>query len=208
VAGIRGVIFDFGGVITENFDPDTARAYELELGLEPDTLAAAIFDCEPWLEVSQGRISEELYRERFGAGLPRPVPAERLAALWRFVFDLTGIRPGARELIAATRARGFRVALLSNERLSLRATLERWDLAPLFDCIVISAEVGMRKPDPAIYRHAAEGLALPAGTCVFIDDREGNVLAAREVGMHALRFESLEQLRPALDGLLSQHPAC
>jgi putative hydrolase of the HAD superfamily len=113
-----------------------------------------------------------------------------------------------RELIAETRARGFRVALLSNERLSLRARLEHWDLASLFDYIVISAEVGMRKPDPAIYRRAAEGLALPAETCVFIDDREGNVLAAREVGMHALRFESIEQLRPALDGLLSRHAAC
>jgi putative hydrolase of the HAD superfamily len=124
------------------------------------------------------------------------------------VFELTGVRAGMRELIAETRARGFRVALLSNERRSLRATLERWDLAPLFDCIVISAEVGMRKPDPAIFYHAAEGLALPAGTCVFIDDREGNVLAAREVGMHALRFESIEQLRPALNGLLSQHAAC
>lgn len=205
---IRGVIFDFGGVLSENFDPDTARVYEQELGLEPNTLEAALFDCEPWLEVSQGRISEELYWERFGAGLPRPVPPERLAALWKFVFELTGIRAGMRELIAQTRARGFRVALLSNERLSLRATLERWDLVPLFDSIVISAEVGMRKPDLAIFRRAAEGLALPAGTCVFIDDREGNVLAAREVGMHALRFESLEQLRPALDGLLSQRAAC
>jgi putative hydrolase of the HAD superfamily len=208
VEGIRGVIFDFGGVISENFDPVTARAHEQELGIEPNTLEAALFDCEPWLEVSQGRISEELYRARFGAGLPRPVSPERLAALWKFVFELTGIRPGVPELIAETRARGLRVALLSNERLSLRTTLERWHLAPLFDCIVISAEVGMRKPDPAIYRHAAEGLALPAGTCVFIDDREGNVLAAREVGMHALRFESLDQLRAALDGLLSQHAAC
>jgi putative hydrolase of the HAD superfamily len=208
VDGIRGVVFDFGGVLSENFDPGTARAYELELGLEPDTLAAAIFDCEPWLEVSQGRISEALYRERFGAGLPHPVSPERLAALWKFVFELTGIRAGMPELIAETRARGFRVALLSNERPSLRTTLERWDLASLFDYIVISAEVGMRKPDPAIYRRAAEGLALPAETCVFIDDREGNVLAAREVGMHALRFESIEQLRPALDGLLSRHAAC
>jgi putative hydrolase of the HAD superfamily len=208
VEGIRGVIFDFGGVLSETFDPDTARAYEQELGLEPSTLEAALFDCEPWLEVSQGRISEELYRERFGAGLPRPVPPERLAALWKFVFELTGIRAGMRELIAETRARGFRVALLSNERRSLRATLERWDLAPLFDCIVISAEVGLRKPDPAIFRHAAQGLALPTETCLFVDDREGNVLAAREVGMHALRFESIEQLRPALDGLLSQRAAC
>jgi putative hydrolase of the HAD superfamily len=58
---------------------------------------------------------------------------------------------------------------------------DRWD--GLFDAIVISGEVGMRKPEPSIFRHALGLLALEAAECVFIDDIEANVAAARSLGL-------------------------
>jgi putative hydrolase of the HAD superfamily len=96
-----------------------------------------------------------------------------------------------REFTQELRSRGLKLALLSNAGLSLRAVLQAWELVPLFDCVVISAEVGMRKPDPAIYRHASDCLEIPPEACLFVDDREGNVNAALELGMHAVRFESV-----------------
>jgi putative hydrolase of the HAD superfamily len=74
-----------------------------------------------------------------------------------------------------------RTALLSN---SWGVTSYPVHLFPeLFDAVVISADVGMRKPEERIFRHAAQLLGLPLGECVFVDDLEANVLAAEALGM-------------------------
>ncbi len=65
-------------------------------------------------------------------------------------------------------------------------------MAEHFDDVVISAEVGLRKPDPAIFRLAAERLAVPASGCVFVDDLDLNVAAARELGMTAIHHDGDE----------------
>ena len=79
----------------------------------------------------------------------------------------------------------YRCSILSNADVSLRGRLEgELALHHLFDDIVVSAEVGMAKPTPAIFRLAAERLGLPPAACVFVDDWDKNVEAAREVGMH------------------------
>jgi putative hydrolase of the HAD superfamily len=61
-----------------------------------------------------------------------------------------------------------------------------------FDDVISSADVGLAKPDHAIYRLAAERLGLPVEECLFIDDTERNVVAAREVGMAAIHFRIYE----------------
>ena len=83
--------------------------------------------------------------------------------------------------VRAARAAGVRTGLLSNSW-----TLAHYDqrlLAELFDAWVISAEVGMRKPDPAIYALAAERMGLPPEVIVFVDDLPGNLKPARALGM-------------------------
>ncbi len=200
---VQGVIIDFGGVFTDVLDRRQAEQFEDEVGLERGGLESALFNDDAWLEVSQGKISDAEYWERVCAGFPRPASPERAAALWAFVFEATGLRPGLRELVAELKQRGLRLALLSNDRSTLRGRLDGWGLTPLFDCVVVSAEVGMRKPDAAIYRHAADCLALPPEACLFVDDWDGNVAAARALGMQAVRFESLPQLRASLAGLLT-----
>ncbi len=202
-AAISAVIIDFGGVFTDALEPAKAQQFEQEFGLQPGTLEEALFGGQLWEDVSQGKIGEAAYWEGLCASFPRPAVGARAAALWSFVFDVTGLRPEMREFTQELRSRGLKLALLSNAGLSLRAVLQTWELVPLFDCVVISAEVGMRKPDPAIFRHAADCLEVPAASCLFVDDREGNVNAALELGMQAIRFESLPQLRAALDGLLA-----
>lgn len=89
--------------------------------------------------------------------------------------------PAMYQLISELRGKGVRTALLSN---SWGPTgYARQDFPHLFDAVVISGEVGMRKPEPRIFRHAAELLGVPPEQCVFVDDLEANVKAAATVGM-------------------------
>ena len=98
----------------------------------------------------------------------------------------------------------YRCSILSNADLSLRERL-KGDLAMdhLFDDIVVSAEVGMAKPRPEIFRLAADRLGLPPDACVFVDDWDKNVEAARAVGMQAVlhRVDQGHDLRAQLAAL-------
>jgi putative hydrolase of the HAD superfamily len=183
MADRRGLIVDYGGVLTtdvfasfrafceaEGLDPDAVRdrfrsdpeARELLSGLETGALAVAEFEPRfaALLEVS----SERLIGRLFGAMEPDEAMLE-------------GVRDARR--------RGIRTGLLSNswgDALAYDDAL----LEELFDAWVISSEVGLRKPDPAIYELVAERLGLPPAACVFVDDLPGNLKPARALGMATL----------------------
>jgi len=94
------------------------------------------------------------------------------------------------------REAGMKTGLLSNIHPAMIAYLrENFDWLELFDFKTFSAEVRLIKPDRAIYEHTLRGLEVAAGEALFVDDREINVQAARELGICGLRFRSVEQLR-------------
>jgi putative hydrolase of the HAD superfamily len=97
---------------------------------------------------------------------------------------------------------GIGRAILSNMPADVLAGLRREHGAWLrgFTAAVFSCEVGTIKPEPAIFEHALQLLGVPAGRVLFIDDVEPNVAAAKRLGLHAIRFESADQLRRVLDG--------
>ena len=108
--------------------------------------------------------------------------------------------------IRALRAEGYRVGLVTNNvREGSAAWRAKIPVDDLFDVVIDSSEVGMRKPNPAIYHLALEQLGVtdPA-TAVFIDDALGNVEGARRAGLHALHFEETEATLLALDELLAR----
>jgi epoxide hydrolase-like predicted phosphatase len=176
----HGLIVDYGGVLTtdvfasfrafcdaEGLPPETVRdrfrsdpeARDLLAGLETGELDAAEF--EPRFAALLEVESERLIQRLFGA----MAPDEAMLG-------------GVREL----RAGGTPTALLSNswgDALGYDRTL----LEELFDAWVISSEVGLRKPDPAVYELAAERLGLAPDACVFVDDLPGNLKPARALGM-------------------------
>lgn len=97
----------------------------------------------------------------------------------------------------------YKMALLSNiGKGSLKRRFSDSELAELFDVVVPSAEVGMMKPDHEIYEYTARQLGVVPEECVFIDDRENYVTAAREVGMQGIVFTSAAQLRSDLELIL------
>jgi putative hydrolase of the HAD superfamily len=107
------------------------------------------------------------------------------------------------DLLRSLRGR-YRTALLSNAWDDLRQILiNRWGITDAFDEIIISAEVGLAKPDPAIYHLAAQRLGVEPQQAVFVDDMLRNVHAAREQGMHAIQFIDSQQTRLDLMALLN-----
>jgi putative hydrolase of the HAD superfamily len=97
----------------------------------------------------------------------------------------------------------YRTAMLTNAPSHVRIAInEEFHIADAFHLIVISAEVGLMKPDPAIYRLTLERLGFEPYEAVFIDDVSENVEGARQVGMHAILFKNTEQTRTDLQSLL------
>jgi putative hydrolase of the HAD superfamily len=97
---------------------------------------------------------------------------------------------------------GIKTGLLSNMHTAMITHLRgNFDWLDLFDFITFSAEVRLIKPDAAIYHHALRGLGARAEETLFVDDREINVKAARDLGIHAVQFRSVEQLRKDLSAM-------
>jgi putative hydrolase of the HAD superfamily len=174
------LLVDFGGVLTTNvFDAfaDFCRAE----GLAPDTVRDR-FMTDPEArdllgDLETGRIDEAEFEPRFAALLG----VERAEGLIDRLFAGMVPEPAMLDAVRAARRGGVRTGLLSNswgqERYD-RATLEE-----LFDAVVISGEVGMRKPSPEIYALAAERLGREPERIVFVDDLPGNLKPARKIGM-------------------------
>lgn len=104
--------------------------------------------------------------------------------------------------VQAWRADGVPVSALSNSWSSEAAIQARPEFAGLFDHVLSSRDVGLTKPDPAIYRLSLERLGIAAGEAVFVDDTLGHVEAARALGMHGVHFQDTRQAVKEIDGLL------
>jgi epoxide hydrolase-like predicted phosphatase len=107
--------------------------------------------------------------------------------------------------VLGARRGGVRTGLLSNSWGSGGYPRDRF--VELFDVLVISGEVGLRKPDPAIYALAAQRLGVPAGECVFVDDLDVNVRAAEAAGMHGIWHRSTDDTVAELAEVLGLQPA-
>jgi putative hydrolase of the HAD superfamily len=110
--------------------------------------------------------------------------------------------PTMLEWVNDLRTAGIKTGLLSNmpwDLVNYVRTHCRW--MESFTFKTLSAEVGLIKPDPAIYEHSLLGLGVSAEEALFVDDRENNIGAARALGMHAIRFRSMAQLSEDLTAL-------
>ena len=183
---MRGVIFDFGGVLWD-MRWDVARDLDRTHGLPRSSVFETLYRNETWGAIERGRGDRQAWLEaahhaleaRAGRVLP-PLHEE-----WR--LSQRAIEPNL-QLVRDLHG-SHKLGILSNADVSLRGRLEgEIGIHALFDDIVCSAEVGMAKPEPGIYTLAAERLGLPPGQCVFVDDLDTNVEAARGVGMQAVLF--------------------
>lgn len=206
---LKGLVVDWGGVLTEPLD-SAIRAWADLDGVDFEHYVEVM---RSWLGPHQGKLA----RDNPVAALERgeiEVPhfegqlARRLSevagrevsphGLLQRMFDQFVHAPAMSGLVLRARRAGLRTGLLSNSW-GNEYPREGWD--EMFDAIVISGEVGMRKPEPEIFAHVLELLGLTAGETVFVDDLDHNVTAARELGIVGVHHTSYESTASELESL-------
>ena len=175
---LRGLLVDFGGVLTSDVFASFEAFCRAE-GLEPNTVRDRFMGDPAARELlgdlETGKLTEAEFEPRFAAVLG-VAPDGLIDGLFAGMAPDTAMV----EAVRAAKRAGVRTGLLSNSWGADR--YDRDTIPDLFDATVISGEVGVRKPDPAIYELAAEALALPAAQIVFVDDLRGNLKPARALG--------------------------
>jgi putative hydrolase of the HAD superfamily len=209
---IRAVISDFGGVLTNRLI-EAFAAFQDETGISTEELGrgmqrVAERDGEyPLFRLERGEISEPDFLEDLSWGLEAELGHRpKLHRFREIYFEALHPNDPMLDLMRELRDRGLRMAILTN---NVREWEELWrsklPLDEIFELVVDSAWVGMRKPDHKIYLLTIDRLGdgLVPAECLFVDDNQLNVEAARELGMTAVQFHSNEQaigeIRIALD---------
>jgi putative hydrolase of the HAD superfamily len=196
--GYRGLLIDYGGVLTTNLFESFRSFCELE-GLAPEEIGRLFREDRQCRELLIGLETGALPEEEF-----EPQFASRLGVSGTDLIDrlFAGSAPDERMLEALRRARraGVRTGLISNSWGTRR--YDRAQLAELFDGVVLSGEVGLRKPAPEIYELGAQRIGIEPEECVFVDDLPFNLTPAADLGMATVHHLRAEQTIPELERLL------
>lgn len=198
---IRAALFDAGGVLVRNEDLSAHRKWEALLGVGDGQLHNFLFSSADADRAFVGQISED---ELFGRVAERlRLDAAQRAELMRDFW--AGERVDARllDFIRALRPR-YKTALISNAWSRARESFARQGILDVMDAVVISAEVGLMKPDPRIYQLAAARLQVAPGECLFVDDKAENLAGASAAGMRPLQFHDTDQCIHDIQTLLAQ----
>jgi putative hydrolase of the HAD superfamily len=211
---IGAVVCDFGGVLTSPL-AGSFRAFCEQSGIPLEVIGAALAaigerdGLHPLHELECGRVAEADFLARVAAQLA--VALDREIEMHDFTRRyFAGLTPNAPmiELMASLRDEGYRMACLTN---NVREWEPLWRaLVPvdeIFELVVDSAFVGMRKPDPEIYELTVQRLGMRAEQCLFVDDLEHNCDAARAAGMHAVVYRELEQTITEIRAALRSAPS-
>lgn len=198
---IEVVVSDFGGVLTSPL-MNAFLAVQNDIGVSMEHLAEVMKlindeeDMHPLFELECGRISEASFLKKVELGLQEAYGMTvSLHGFRNSYFDALHPNQPMIELMRDLKVSGYRMALLTNN-------VKEWEphwraklpVDEIFELIVDSAFVGLRKPEHAIYELLLERLGgVEASSCVFIDDVEVNCKAAEELGMAAVHFQETDQ---------------
>lgn len=196
--GLRAVVFDFGMVLSGH--PDAAAHAEMVriTGLTVDR-----FETLYWadrLDFDAGKLSGITFWQKLvhDAGLQlEPGAVEALSSL--DALHWTTENPVMLAWQSKLKEHGLLTAILSNMGDTVLASVEReFDWVNRFDVLIWSFQLGMVKPDPAIYEYLLKKLGTKPEETLFLDDKQVNVDAARALGIRALEFSTVERLREDL----------
>lgn len=185
---IQAIVFDMGNVLaSEGWGRLRLAEFDKLLGWEPGTLLRRMCSGPIWEAYSTGALSPEAYWAQVGAPLQDRLPSDFV----KFRDNFYGAELDRTMVDLAWRLRKhYRIALLSNATPLLSdGLLQDPLLQGLFHLQIISAQVGMRKPDPAIFHYTAQALDLPLSACVLIDDKLRNTRAAQAQGMQVIQHK-------------------
>jgi putative hydrolase of the HAD superfamily len=199
------VLCDIDGVLRHWPAPESI---ERDLGLPAGCLHDAAFDAARLDPALTGAADDGEWRATMTVYLADRCGSDEVARsavdAWSALVPTVDAEVVA--LLRAVRA-VIPVALVSNATTRLEEDLARLGLADVADTVVNSARVGVAKPDERIYRIAAERVGATVERCLFVDDREENVVAARRLGMAGCHFRTVDDLRAALAPLIGAQDA-
>lgn len=206
---LRAVIFDYGEVLCHP-DPAAHRALLQIAGLDDAT-----FEKHYWSDrhdYDLGRFEGPVFWSRLGKETNRAfTPAQIQSLIEHDVLQWTSLLDERMLAWAASlQDAGFATAILSNMPFEIdRCMRQEFGWLAHFTHLTFSCELGIAKPDPAIYTFTCEQLRVRPEEALFLDDKQINVEAAERVGLHAIRFQNVDQLRTDLArrALLQQLPA-
>ena len=196
------LLCDLDGVV-RFYDHTEVNRLERAAGLAEGSTMRVAFAPHNDLPLLLGRTSRQQWAEAIVCDLVEAglTPSQAKALAGEFVTVPSRVDPTVVDLLRQARER-CTLVLVTNATTWLDEDLAELGVADLADHVVNSSRVGVAKPDPRIYRIAAERAAAPAERCLFVDDRQENVDAARACGMSGLHFREPADLRAALSPLI------
>jgi len=200
MAEIEAIVSDFGGVLTTPL-MESFAAFQDQSGIKTEHLGTAMASIaerdgdNPLYRLERGEITEVAFLEVLSEGL-EPLLGHRpeLHQFREIYFEALNANEPMIELMRELKAGGYRMAMLTN---NVREWEPVWrSMLPvdeIFETVVDSGFVGVRKPEGRIYEMVTERLSLPAEACLFVDDVEVNCSGAERAGMSAVHFRDNEQ---------------
>ncbi|MEO8607346.1 MAG: HAD family phosphatase [Chloroflexota bacterium] len=197
----RAIIFDFGGVFMKTLDYRPRHAWDERLGLAHGSIEKIVHGSPSWQAAQLGNITVEAYWA--DVGLQLGLDSNALETLKLDFFSGDQLDDALVDYARSLRKRGHIVALLSNDGPTLSEKLAVLGISDVFDPLIISANIGVMKPDPQAYEAVLDHIKYPSDNAIFIDDMPANIAGARNLGIHAIHYTTTPMLQIALETLLS-----
>jgi epoxide hydrolase-like predicted phosphatase len=203
---MRGLIVDWGGVLTMPI-PTAIGGWLKASGVDHNHYGEVVRrwveplpgEISPVHRLERGELAVEDFEHLLSTALAREgSTVEARGLVGRMFADLAIYEASMTSLVTRARAAGIRTALLSN---SWGNDYDRSDWHAMFDIVVISGEVGMRKPEPGIFELVLDRMGLPADECVFIDDMAHNIVAAEQAGLVGIVHRTFDETVVELQAL-------
>ena len=192
---IEAIVLDLDGVI-RHFDPEHRLEVERRHGLATDALWTAAFAPERVQPMVTGRITRAEWTERVGLA----VGSQEAAREW--LAHQGSIDQEVLAIVDQLRGDGYPVSILTNGTDTIPAELDEAGIRHRFDHLFNTSEIGVAKPDPAVFAHVCRTLTVEPEQVFFTDDSAGNVAGAERFGLVARHFRDAAGLRADLDRLL------
>jgi putative hydrolase of the HAD superfamily len=198
---IRAVILDYGMVLCQPPTPEEIGRMVSLLRVDADRFSQLWGHNRDLYD--RGDISPERYWSQLAEAARVKLMPEQLEQLCRWDIEMWAHENSVMvEWAREVRSSGIKTAILSNMHRDMIAyARENFAWLSAFDHLTFSADVRLVKPEPAIYEHSLRGVGVAAPEALFVDDREANVHGARRLGMSAIQFQSMAQLRDELKQL-------
>lgn len=191
LSAYKAVIFDFGEVIAQVDRKPILEFIASSLKIGKAEVKSSLKDEALFLALAEGHSYWEKFARSFNKELPRGW-LEELEEKKKLIIQEM---PGMLDLVSEIKKLPLQVAILSNTQPLRSAFIRSQGFYNGFHPVMLSCDENLKKPDPAFYQLMLQQLQLPAHECIFIDNKEKNVIAAKKLGLDAIHFLSSDHLK-------------